>query len=624
MGLYIQVALNSIILSSMYLLAALGFAFLLNMLGVLNLAHGSIYMLGAYLALLCINQFGFDLLVGFLLSVLVLGSLGILLERVCIRPFIGDFDRIVMVTVALAVILQTTVNIIAGSYVASLPRISEGTLRWSFVSISKERLTIFVTGLILTGGVFWFVKKTLLGLQMQAIAQDFVAAALQGVDVYKASSIVCAAGCALAAVAGCFLGSYLGIGPFMGDTMLLKVLVIVFLAGVGSVGGLLVSSLMLGTLDSILPIWTQGALSDAIGTLVVLAVLVFRPKGLWGRELYMSEKFEAFSPDHNLELAEHFHCSRKQSVVLYLSILTFLLVIPLLRPSGYLLHVLTLWFLYMITALSFRTILISGQYPLAHAAFMGIGAYVAGMTSKWLNWPPALCMPISTILTTGIGMLFAYPFCRLKALYYAMASLFFGIAVIYFISAGGIWTGGYSGLIGVPPLFAGYFASTKWYFLNLIFAIMSALALYRFETCDVGKRLAGIAQSDVAMSSVGVNVAMYKTLAVGVGCFFAGLSGSLYAFYNEALSPTSFNFMATLWITMFVLVGGRKSFFGPIVGSAALFLVPEFLRVLKTFSPYLSAGILLGVAYFCPYGLVFLPNRFLTKVKSKGKSDVGD
>ena len=280
-------------------------------------------------------------------------------------------------------------------------------------------------------------------------------------------------------------------------------------------------------------------------------------------------------------------------------------LLPLMIRSIYLLHILILTFIYIVPAASLRTITISGQFPLAHGAFMGIGAYLAGMASKWLGWSPYLAVPLAALATMGIGMLISYPFARLRTLYYAMGSLFFGIGVIYIIKAGGTWTGGYSGFTGIRPMFGGSKLAYYYFFLGL--TVVSLMALYRFEFSRIGTNLKAIAQSYLVASSVGINETRYRVLAVGVGCFFAGLAGAGYAYYNRVLSPDGFNFMATLWLVMYVLIGGIGSFAGPVVGTIILILVPEFARDLKEYSPYLSAFLLLVVVYLMPKGLVSLP-----------------
>jgi branched-chain amino acid transport system permease protein len=292
---------------------------------------------------------------------------------------------------------------------------------------------------------------------------------------------------------------------------------------------------------------------------------------------------------------------------IFAGLVVIIALLPLPISSSYVLHILILTFIYTIVALSLRAINISGQFPLAQAAFMGMGAYVAAMVSKWLGWSPWLTIPLGALASAGIGMLTGYPFARLRALYYALGSLFLGIGLMSIIAAGGAWTGGYSGLTGIAPLFPIGTSKVAYYYFFLGLALLSILALYRFEFSRIGINMKAIDQSHVVASSVGINEGWYRVLAVGVGCFFAGLAGAGYAHYNLVISPSSFNFMVTLWLVMYVLIGGIDSFAGPIIGTAILFLIPEFSRDLKIYSPFISASILLIVVFLMPKGLVSLP-----------------
>jgi branched-chain amino acid transport system permease protein len=284
--------------------------------------------------------------------------------------------------------------------------------------------------------------------------------------------------------------------------------------------------------------------------------------------------------------------------------------LPVFIDSPYTLHVLIQCFLFAIAAVSLRLITISGQFPLAHAAFMGIGAYASGMAARWLGWSPWITMPLGALFALVIGIVTGYPFARLRTFYYAMGSLFFGVAVVLIINAGGIWTGSYGGLSGIPPLFAGSY--TPYYYLFLAVAIVSIAIIYRFEFSLIGDTLRAIAQSHMVASSVGINEAWYRILVVAVGCFFAGLAGAGYAHYTMVISSMTFGLGATLWLTMFMLIGGINSFAGPIIGVFVLVLIPEYFRDLKMYVPYVEAAILLIVVYMFPHGVVALP-RILKK-----------
>jgi branched-chain amino acid transport system permease protein len=287
MELVITTIINSLILSSMYILAALGFAFLFNMLRIFNFAHGAIYMIGGYIAYFFITGMGFNHWVALLLAILIVAAFGVLIERFLFRRFVGDFNLIIMTGVFIVVVLQTTVNIMVGNKTMAIPPFAEGVLRAGLISVSYEKLVTFAVGAILLGAIIWFVNRTRIGQQMQAIAQHRGGAILQGINIHRVSAIAFALGCGLAAIAGCFMGAYLRLSPYMGDLMLVKVLIIFMLAGAGSIGGILIAGLVLGSLTAVLPVLVSGAASDAIIIAVVVLLLLIRPQGFFGYEVEM-------------------------------------------------------------------------------------------------------------------------------------------------------------------------------------------------------------------------------------------------------------------------------------------------------------------------------------------------
>jgi branched-chain amino acid transport system permease protein len=284
MGLIIGSIVNILMLSSVYILVALGFAFLFSLLRILNLAHGAIYMIGGYIGLIFITTFGLNPWIAVLLSAVIVGSFGLFLERFCFRPFINDFNRIVMIGVVIIIFLETTVNIIAGTQTLGLPPFLSGSTQFGPIDISNQRLIIFGISAILLLLTLWFAYRTRLGLHMLAISQNILGAALQGIKIHRISALASFIGCALAAIAGCFMGSFLYLTPFMGDYMLVKVLILVMIAGVGSINGILVAGLILGALDAVLPILAGGATSDAIVIMVIVVILLIKPQGFFGQE----------------------------------------------------------------------------------------------------------------------------------------------------------------------------------------------------------------------------------------------------------------------------------------------------------------------------------------------------
>ena len=272
-------------LSSIYILVALGFALLLTVLGILNFTHASIYMIGGYICYQLAVVVGFNQWASLLVSMIAMGVFGLFLERVFFRPFLKDMNRIVVITLALIIILEAAINVSVGSYIRRIPSFVPGILRFSGVSISGDRLATFAIGSALLLGVILFIRKTKTGLQMLAISQDINGAALQGIKIHRIFAVTTAIGCALAAVAGSLMGAILSLSPFMGDQMLIKAIQIVILAGIGSIGGVLIGGLILGTIDAALPLFISGSATDLTGLCIIIVILLSRPQGLFGREV---------------------------------------------------------------------------------------------------------------------------------------------------------------------------------------------------------------------------------------------------------------------------------------------------------------------------------------------------
>lgn len=615
MELAATTVINALVLSSMYILVALGFAFLISIMGILNFAHGAIYMVGGYICYQFAVAWGLNQWAAMVLSVILMGAFGLFLEKYCFRPFFGNLNRIIIVTIAIIIILETTVNVTVGVYVRSLPSFVPGILRAGAISLSAEKLVTLIIGGVLLVFIIWFISNTKQGLQMQAVSQHLEGAALQGINVHRISALACVMACGLAAVAGCLMSSIFNLSPFMGDYMLVKALELVILGGIGSISGIFFAGLIIGSLDAILPLFFSGAASEALALGIIIILLLIRPQGFFGREV---------GEERSIEIVEKKSSpvgkSRLAQPAIYLGLIGILSLFPLFIKSPYWIHIFIITFIYIIASASLRTITITGQFPLAHGAFMGIGAYTSAVLSKTLSWTSWFTIPLGGLMAMVIGILIGYPFARLRALYYAMVSLFFGIGVIHFIVFFRKWTMGYGGLIGIPHLLPTT-SKVPYYYFFLGLTSLCLWALHRFESCRIGMSLKAVAQSHLVASSVGINEARYRVLALAIGCFFVGIAGASFAHYNFTLSPTSFDLLATLWLFMYALIGGINHFEGPIIGTALLFIIPELLRGMKEFVPFISAGILLIVVYVMPEGLVSLFKLIHSRVIDRPKKE---
>jgi len=282
-----NIILNTVVLSFIYILAALGFAFVFNMMGALNFAHGAFVMVSAYLCYYIIRWAGVSNWAALIITAIILALIGILMERAVFRPFMNNINGGIMIAVAIITAVQTIFTIYTGTLEIIIESFFKGKTTVFGVPVSNEKLLILFIGLAILIAILIIVNKTALGRQMEAIAQDRVAAALQGININKVSAIVCAIGFALAAVAGGLMGSIRQITPTMGDEMLIRILMVVMIAGAGSrsMNGLIVTAFILGFLDSLLPLLFQGASASAVTAVIILVLVLVRPTGLFGHEL---------------------------------------------------------------------------------------------------------------------------------------------------------------------------------------------------------------------------------------------------------------------------------------------------------------------------------------------------
>jgi len=299
--------------------------------------------------------------------------------------------------------------------------------------------------------------------------------------------------------------------------------------------------------------------------------------------------------------------------------LIVLLLFPLITNSTFYVHVFILCFIFIIAASSLRLIATSGQISMGHAGFMSVGAYTSAVLAKSFDVSPWIGMLIGALMAMIIGYLIGIPFARLRGIYFTMATLFFGLGLLTINQLLSDYTGGYSGIGGIPPFF--HTASKiPYYYLFLGLVTLSLLIFYRLENSRTGLTWKAISQSYSAASSIGINESHQRALVFSIGCLFAGLAGAGFAHYYLILSHSSFNFLASMYLIVYVLVGGIGSFAGPIIGTAILVAIPEALRSLRDYVPFIFAGIMLIVLFTMPQGLAGLPAQIWSLIKRKQRA----
>ncbi len=231
---------------------------------------------------------------------------------------------------------------------------------------------------------------------------------------------------------------------------------------------------------------------------------------------------------------------------------------------------------------------------LANAAFMGIGAYTSALLTLTQHWPFAASLLAGCLVAGAVGFLLGLPVLRLKGVFLAIATLGFG-EVVRIAALNWDLTGGPLGIPAIPAL-------TQLWQVVLALIVVSYYFL-RLRHARAGHALVAIREDEAAARSIGINTFFYKNLAFVVGAAIAGLAGGFSAHQTHSIEPGNFTFALAVNILIYAIVGGTGTFWGPMLGSTLLTVLPELLRFLKDYRLVFNGLVLLAIIIFLPNGL---------------------
>jgi len=279
-------ALNGLAYGVLLFLLSVGLTLIFGMLDVVNLAHGSFYMLGAYAGLALIAATG-NFWLALLVAPLVVGGIGALVERSCLRPLYArqPLDQ-VLLTFGLIYLFEDLVKWIWGGRIRSIPTpaLFSGSVTILDSTIPSYRLFVIAFGFAMAIAVWLLIERTRLGSIIRAGVFDAEMTAGMGVNIHRVFTGVFAFGAALAGLSGVIAGPIQSAYPPMGASILIPALIVVVVGGLGSLKGSLVGSLIIGQAETFGKAWLPGA-SMLMIYLVMAAVVLLRPQGLFGRPL---------------------------------------------------------------------------------------------------------------------------------------------------------------------------------------------------------------------------------------------------------------------------------------------------------------------------------------------------
>jgi branched-chain amino acid transport system permease protein len=250
----------------------------------------------------------------------------------------------------------------------------------------------------------------------------------------------------------------------------------------------------------------------------------------------------------------------------------------------YLLHILILIGIYVILSVSLNLITgYAGLLSIAHAAFYGVGAYVAALLALKFHSPFLANIICAIILSGLLGAIVGIPSLRIRDDYFAIATFAFQVITFSVMNNWVSFTGGPMGLPGIPqPTIFGWKITTHYDFLIVIFVlcIITLWVSHKIVSSPFGRVLKAIREDEVFAQAMGKNVASYKVLIFVIGAGMASVAGVMYAYYISFIDPTSFTIMESIFIISIVIIGGAGNIWGSVLGAAVLVILPEALRFL--------------------------------------------
>ncbi len=278
-----QLVVNAIVLSSIYILVALGITYIFSILRVISFAHGEIYMLGAYVTWLLVAWTGMNYIISLVIAIVVIFLFGLALERVFWHPILDKPMACLIMSLGLLLILQGGAASIFGEREKVIATQFPGVLNMAGVYLSVERIVIIVVAIVLVLGVLFFLRNHKQGQAMRAVTANPEAAALQGIQVRRMQMLGFGIGCALAAAAGGLMANIFSITPTMGLAPLFKAFIVLILGGLGSIPGVIAGGFIIGFIDAF-GLTLIGRAAGLLGFAIFILVLLIRPRGLMGHE----------------------------------------------------------------------------------------------------------------------------------------------------------------------------------------------------------------------------------------------------------------------------------------------------------------------------------------------------
>jgi branched-chain amino acid transport system permease protein len=600
--------------SSLFLVAA-GLSLIFGVTRIVNFAHGSFFMLGIYLAYSLIEHWGRSWGLGLwywplmLLAALITGALGALVEILVLRRIYKAPELFQLLgTFALVLVIKDAALWVWGPEDLLGPRVPglAGSVEILGRRFPTYELFLMVVGPVVLGLLWLLLTRTRLGTLIRAATQDREMVGALGIHQAWLFTSVFALGCFLAGLGGALQlprePANLGLDlSTIGDAF-----VVVVVGGMGSIPGAYVAALIiaeikalcvgLGTIEFFGVSFAFSKLTLVAEFLVMAVVLMVRPWGLMGKPQGVSRS--SAPAEAPLVLG-----GRRQMWV-WGVIGALLWSLPTLTASSPYTTVLAID---LLTAALFAASLHfimgpAGMHSFGHAAYFGLGAYVAALLVLRAGLPMEASLALAPVLTALAAALIGWFCVRLSGVYLAMLTLAFGQILWSICFQWDSVTGGSNGVTGVWPS-ATFSSKTQYFYLTLVLVAVGLYALRRILFAPLGYAMRATRDSVLRADAIGIDVKHVQWAGFVVAGLFAGLSGALFAFSKGSISPDTLGVSKSVDGLVMVLLGGIQTIVGPLVGAISFTWLSDIIARSTDYWRALLGGIILMLVLAFPQGI---------------------
>jgi branched-chain amino acid transport system permease protein len=544
--------------SSLFLVAA-GLSLIFGVTRIVNFAHGSLYMLGMYLAVWLSERVGFWASIP--LAAAAVAAAGALIEILLLRRIYKAPELFqLLATFALVLLIKDFALWAWGPEDLLGPRAPglRGAVEIAGRAFPQYDLLLIVLGPVVFLTLHLVLTRTRWGTLVRAATQDREMAAALGVNQKRLFTAVFMLGAALAGLGGALVIPREPANLEIDLGVVSDAFVIVVVGGLGSMPGAFLAALLIGEIKAFCIGLGYSKLTLAVEFIVMAVVLVLRPWGLLGHP-----SAEARGPG---SLQTPLPLPSRRFVFAYLLLAAALASVPLFT-DGYLLVLLTDILVFALFAASLHFMMgPGGMASFGHAAYFGLGAYGAGLLLLRFALPMELALVAAPLFSLAGALVFGWFCVRLSGVYLAMLTLAFAQIAWSVAFQWDAVTGGSNGLIGVWP--AQWLSSKPAYFYLVLLLCGAGVALiWRIVFSPFGYALRAARDSPLRAEAIGINVLAVQWAAFAIAGLFAGVAGALYAFSKGSISPETLSVPRSVDGLVMVFLGGVQTLTGPVWGA---------------------------------------------------------